>query len=352
MQEPNSPTPRPRRATIADVAALAGVDRAIVSRVSNNDPRLAIRDSTRQRVLKAIEDLGYRPNVAARSLRTARAGTVGMLIPDFANPAYTAIVKGAEIAAAEVGSMLLTGSIEGAGKSADNYLQLLGNGRVDGLLLAIGGHSASDEESLARLGFPWLFVNRTGTGRRRYVIQNDANAVALAVQHLVELGHTRLAYISGPHDNDSAQRRRRGYLKAVEAADLADESGTIIPGRYTLDGGAAAMERALLMPKPPTAVVAGNTASAIGALQAAHRLGAHIPGDVSVVGIHDVPMAAHLVPPLTTVMMPLERLGARAIELLLERPVDEDIREVTHESARLIVRASTAPPGNWEERRR
>lgn len=112
------------------------------------------------------------------------------------------------------------------------------------------------------------------------------------------------------------------------------------------------MERALLRPSPPTAVVAANTASAIGALQAAHRLGAHVPGDVSVVAIHDVPMAAHLVPPLTTVMMPLERLGARAVELLLERPADEDIREVTRESPRLIVRESTAPPGNWAQRRR
>jgi LacI family transcriptional regulator len=329
---------------------MAGVDRAIVSRVINNDPRLAIRDSTRQRVLKAIADLGYRPNVVARSLRTARAGTLGMLIPDFANPAYTAIVQGAEVAAAAGGSMLLTGSLEGAGKSADNYLQLLGNGRVDGLLLAIGGHRASDEESLARLGFPWLFVNRTGTGRRRYVIQNDAHAVALAVQHLAELGHTRLAYISGPRDNDSAQRRRHGYLKAVQAAGLAGESDTIIPGRYTPDGGAAAMKRALLMQVPPTAVVAANAASAFGALQAAHRLGANVPGDVSVVAIHDVPMAAYLVPPLTTVMMPLEQLGARAVELLLERPADEDIREVTHEPARLIVRESTGPPGNWNRR--
>lgn len=343
-QEQDASPSRPRRVTIADVAARAGVNRAIVSRVSNNDPRLAIRDSTRQRVLKAIEDLGYRPNVAARSLRTARAGTVGMLIPDFANPAYTAIIKGAEIAAAAAGSVLLTGSIEGAGKSADNYLQLLGNGRVDGLLLAIGGHRASDEESLARLGFPWLFVNRTGTGRRRYVIQDDARAVTLAVEHLIGLGHTRIAHISGPGDNDSAQRRRRGYVKAIQSAGLAQESGTIIPGRYTPDGGAAAMERALRMPVPPTAVITGNTASAIGVLQAAYRLGVNVPADVSVVAIHDVPMAAHLVPPLTTVMMPLEGLGARAVELLLERPADEDIREVAQEPVRLIVRESTAPP--------
>jgi LacI family transcriptional regulator len=323
---------------------MAGVDRAVVSRLINNDPRLVIRDSTRQRVLKAIEDLGYSPNIAARSLRTARAGTIGMLIPDFANPAYAAIVKGAEVAAAAAGSMLLTGSIEGAGKSAENYLQLLGNGRVDGLLLAIDGHRASDEERLARLGFPWLFVNRTGTGRRRYVIQNDSGAVALAVRHLVELGHTRLAHICGPRDNDSAERRRRGYLKAIEAAGLASEADTIVPGRYTPDGGAAAMERALRMPLPPTAVVVGNTASAIGALQAAHRLGVNVPRDVSVVAIHDVPMAAHLVPPLTTVMMPLEQLGARAVELLFKRPADEDIREVVQEPIELIVRESTAPP--------
>jgi LacI family transcriptional regulator len=335
-----------RRSTIADVAALAKVDPSVVSRLLNDDPRLSIRDITRKRVLDAIEMLGYRPNAAARSLRTSRTRTLGMLVPDFANPAYAEIVRGAEGAAAGVGSVLVTGSIRGAGSGLDHYLDLLGHNRVDGLLLAAGGVTAEEEDRLARLGLPWLCVNWTGARRKRYVVQNDQGAVAMAVRHLVDLGHTDLGLLAGPGGNDSARRRRQGYVRAVRAAGLEASARTIAPGHYTPEGGAAGMTELLRRPHPPTAVVAANIASAVGALHAAHELGCRVPDDVSVISIHDLVLAAHLVPPLTTIRMPLEELGARAVELLVSTSAEDDVREVVKGPIELVLRKSTAaPPG-------
>ena len=138
---------RRRRSTIADVAALAGVDRAVVSRLLNADPRLSIRDSTRGRVISAIKELDYQPNAAARSLRTSRTQTIALLVPDYANPAYGEIIKGAETAAASAGTSLMTGSMETADESFGRYLERLGHGRVDGLLIAAGGaHGAREDE--------------------------------------------------------------------------------------------------------------------------------------------------------------------------------------------------------------
>lgn len=333
-----------RRSTIADVAALAGVDRAVVSRVINNDSGLSIRDSTRQRVLDAIAMLNYRPNAAARSLRTARTRTLGLLIPDFANPVYAEIVKGAERAAADVGSVLVAGSADGVGTTAATYLELLGHGRIDGLLVATGGLPQAQQDELARLHLPWLLINRRGRERRRYVILDDELAAALAVDHLISLGHRRIAHITGPRGADTAQRRRTGYTKTLRRAGISADPALTISADYTPDGGADAMHTLLQTQHTPTAVFVANVASAIGALHAAHELSLRVPDDISVVAVHDFPLAARLVPPLTTVRMPLDQLGQRAVQLLLRTPGDAEIREVVREPIDLVVRESTGAP--------
>ncbi|MEW9516121.1 LacI family DNA-binding transcriptional regulator [Streptomyces tubercidicus] len=340
MAEPKDS--RARRSTLSDVAAVAKVDTSVVSRLVNNDPRLKIRDTTRKRVLDAIALLDYRPNAAARSLRTARTRTLGLLIPDFANPVYAEIIKGAERAAAATGCALVTGSVKGNGGDADTYLDLLGHGRVDGLLLATPITEAKEAE-LSRLGMPWLLLNHSGQSRR-HVVLDDERAAGIAVDHLIALGHRRIGHISGPRGADTARQRRAGYTAALRRAKIARQTGLVTMADYTAAGGAAAMERLLKLPEPPTAVFVANIASAIGSLHTAHRLGVRIPDDVSVVAVHDLALASHLVPPLTTVRMPMAELGARAVHLMLEGDPHGPVQEVVGEPTELVLRESTAPP--------
>lgn len=332
-----------KRSTLSDVARLAGVDPSLVSRLLNDDPRLKIRDETRERVLRAIRMLDYKPNQAARSLRTAKTRSIGMFIPDFGNPAYAEIIRGAERAAARAGTALVTGSMSASDVLQGSYLDLFGHGRIDGLLIATDG-LVSGEGELERIGVPWLFTNRTGSGQRRYVILDDDRAMQIAVDHLIELGHHRVGLVSGPDSNYSARRRERAFLETARARGLMVPPGSVVRGDFASQGGAQAMEEILRLEVRPTAVVASNVASAIGALFAAHRAGVAVPEHMSVIAIHDLPLAANLVPPLTTVRMPLEGLGQRAIELLLNRDADEDIREIVQDPTVLIARESTAPP--------
>jgi LacI family transcriptional regulator len=333
---------RARRVTLVDVARLASVDKAVVSRVVNDDPLLNIRPETRARVVAAIKELDYRPNVAARSLRTSRARTVGLFIPDFANPVYAEIITGAETAAIAHGYALVAGS--SAAATAQTYLDLLGQGRVDGLLLAGGPTSDDEQRMLAALGMPWLLVNRLGGKARRYVVLDDDRAAQIAVEHLLELGHTRIAHVAGPRGADTARRRRAGYVKAMRKAGLSADNALIEPGDYTPQGGAEATHRLLTSGSAPTAIFVANVASAVGVLSTLRHSGLSVPRDVSVVAVHDLPLAEHLVPALTTVRMPLHLLGARAVELLLSTRPDEPVEEIVRDATELVVRDSAGPP--------
>ena len=333
-----------RRTTLADVAERAGVDKAVVSRVVNADPLLMIRPETRARVEAAIKELDYRPNVAARSLRTARTGTLGLFIPDFANPVYAEIITGAASAALAHGQLLVTGSSSVTGRRTQSYLDLLGQGRVDGLLLAGDPVSPREQEALDAFGLPYLFVNRRNPGIDRYVILDDGQAAAMAVTHLIELGHTRIAHIAGPGRADTATRRRAGYEQALRSHGLSVDDDLVVTADYTPEGGAEAVRQLLASGVDPTALFVANVASAIGVLRALRDAGKDVPGDVSVIAVHDLPLVGYLAPPLTTVRMPLRELGARAVDLLLATDPSAPITEVVTTPIELVVRQSTAPP--------
>lgn len=332
---------RRRRVTLADVGAHVGVDTSVVSRVINNDPVLSIRDETRTRVLAAVRDLGYRPNAAARSLRTSHAGTVGLFLPDFANPVYAEIITGAEAAAAAQGYVLVTGSSSAAGVTTQTYLDLLGQGRVDGLLLAGESLTVEAQQALTAFGLPYLHLNRRMRGSRRFVILDDERAAGLAVEHLVGLGHRQIAHLAGPQGADTARRRRSGYLRAMKAARITPDEGLTVSADYTPEGGVVGMTALMSKPPRPTAVVVANVASAIGALSAARALGIRVPVDVSVITIHDSPLATYLAPALTAVRMPLDQLGRRGVELLLSIPPDDPIEEIVSGPIELKLRDST-----------
>lgn len=331
----------PRRPTAADVARRANVDRAVVSRVLNEDPTLRIRDSTRARVLAAVAELGFRPNVAARSLRTSQAAMLGFVIPDLANPIYATVVRGVEAAADAMGQGLLISRTPTTKEGIDRLFDLLRQGRVDGLLIAA---ELTDEDLPADIDtLSWLLVNRTTVTARRWVLLDEQRAMDLAVEHLVELGHRQIGHVAGPLNSDTARRRRAGYQAALARHGLAP--GPIIPAEYTIEGGAQAMRDILALGDRPTAIIGATVASTAGVLVQARTAGIRVPDELSVIGIHDLALAGCFAPPLTTVQMPLEQLGRRAAQLVTTAP-GQAVEETVTDGMHVVVRESTCPPAS------
>jgi len=323
------------RITLADVARAAEVDLSLVSRVLRGEP-VKVREETKQRILHHAQDLGYRPNAIARSLKSAKAGAYGLVIPTFNNPVYAQIITGAEAAAAQLDCVMMT--MSGEGWNRTNWLEMLDGGRVDGLLVA-GGSSLD----LTSLRVPHLLVNRAVEGSDRFVVLDDEKASRMAVEHLVELGHRRIVFVGGPPGADTAVRRLAGFEAAVAEAGL-EPLGEPISGDYTVEGGRRSMQQTIDTKVAFTGVVAANLPSAIGALQTLLDAGFRVPDQVSIVSIHDAEIASLVRPALTAVQMPLTRMGARAIELLSTTPASAAVREVVDEPMRLVVRDSTARP--------
>lgn len=328
------------RATIADVARLARVDPSVVSRVINSDERLVIKKETRARVLDAIRELRYHPNAAARSLRTSQSGTFGLLIPDFTNPIYAEIITGAERAATELDALLLVGSaIE---HRPERYVEMLASGRVDGLLLATDMLHSQTIEAMARTGRPLVSVNQRIKGVKRTILADDEGASRRAVRYLYDLGHRRIAHLRGPETSDTAKRRLAGYKKALVSCGIPEADAVVLGGGYTTESGVSGIAEFLSLRPRPTAIVIANIAAAIGAMSALRDAGVQVPGDVSLIAIHDIALAEHLAPSLTTVSMPLTEMGAAGVAAL--NGDDSEGTTVVKKPTELIARRSTAAP--------
>lgn len=332
-------------ATLRDVARLARVDPAIVSRVLNRDAALAIRSETRSRVLAAARRLHYRPNVMARSLKLRSSFALGMLLPDVANPMFPDIIKGAEEVAGGEGFQILLSHITPQWLADGRHLELLRESRVGGLIIATGALPDVGIRELRRSGFPYILVNRRARGIDRYVIVDDAAGARLGVEHLLGLGHRRVAHLAGPLGTDTAQRRIAGYREALRARGLASDAGLVEEAGLELEDGYAAGERLLRRAPSVSAIFSANVPVAIGAMAAIRARGLSIPDDVSVVGFHDSPYAARTEPPLTTVSMPLREMGREAARRLIGLIRDGGIgAPVVLPPVGLVVRRSTAPP--------
>jgi LacI family transcriptional regulator len=332
-----------QKVTVTDVAARAGVDRSVVSRVLSNDPRLSIRPETRQRVLDAVSALAYRPNAVARSLRTAQAGAYALIIPAFTNPVWAEVISGAQRAAATHHSLLFSASTSAGRLDAAPIVALLAPGRVDGVLIADVLITEPTMQRLRDLQIPWLALNMRVPAKRS-IILDDERAGRIATRHLLDLKHRRIGFIADAARDDSAERRSIGYRAALSEAGLAPNPALVAESDGTDAGGARAMIALLERPERPTAVFAFNVASAIGALHSANARGVRIPADLSIVSVHDLAITPYLNPALTTVRMPLEQLGARGIDLLRMAAGDAEVNECIAEPIELVVRASTAPP--------
>jgi DNA-binding LacI/PurR family transcriptional regulator len=326
-------------ATITEVARHAGVGIATVSRVLNGSP--AVRDVTRRRVLDAIADLGYAPNPAARALSTGRTLSVGVVAPFFTRPSVMERLRGISHVLAGAGYQLVLFDVERPGQDSASFRTLPGG--LDGLLSI---SLCPPEVDLARFeaaGMPVVLVDHPDQ-RLPGVFTDDVAGGRLAAEHLLELGHRRIAFIGDYEHNyhgfTSSAMRRSGYEQALAAAGFAAEPALVRRAAHGREPAAALTRDLLASDKPPTAIFAASDTQAIGVLEAADALGVDVPGDLSVVGYDDIELARYA--GLTTVAQPLEESGVRGAELLLaalegaatvgsQLPVELVIRSTTSE---------------------
>ena len=335
---------RPVRVTLEDVAREAGISKSIASRVLNGHPGLSVRPATRSRVVETASRLGYRPHAAARGLRRAETGAIGLLIPDLTQAVYARIVRGAFERAREREFAVLLAEDMVEGTAEPMLARLVQQGRVDGLILASSRLSHPLLGTVARHGIPHVFANRAVPGTNRNVVMRDDLASAAAVDHLADLGHRRVAHIAGPLGLDTARRRERAFRR--RAAERGLDALVAESHDFGEVGGAAAATELLRADPGLTALYTSTLNQAVGALDAAWRLGRRVPDDLSLVTYDDMPLAEYLRPPLTTVLMPLAELGAAAVDALIDQLGGAAPRDVVVEQApQVIVRGSTAACG-------
>ncbi|GAA3223470.1 LacI family DNA-binding transcriptional regulator [Pseudonocardia petroleophila] len=326
---------------MADVARLAGVSHQTVSRVVNGHPH--IRPATRSRVEDAIAALGYRPNGVARALAVRRSGTIGVVSTDTALHGPATVQRSVEEAAARAGYVATTVTIrEATTDELGRALDRLVRATVEGIVLVAGSDAALLLARSADFPVPLVVAQGDLTASGSAVGVDQLQGARAATRHLIGLGHTRIAHVSGPLGWPEARARREGWLGELAAAGL--DPGPEHEGDWTPAGGHAA---GLLLAAQPdvTAVFVANDHMAVGLLRALVEAGRGVPGDVSVVGFDDIPEAGYLLPPLTTVRQDFATVGRRAIEVLhgmLTGVPDPGPRLTTPV---LAPRASTAAPG-------
>jgi DNA-binding LacI/PurR family transcriptional regulator len=335
-------------ANLKDVARRAGVDPSTASRVLRDDPTQQVRPETRQRIIDAARDLKYRPNALARGLRTRRTDTLGLIIPSLDNLGFADVTHGIQSAAAAAGKLVMVVEAEAAaGASNSVYERLIGDGRLDGMIVAF---ASLDDDLVAQLGereIPLVLVNRRTSRVHGSVVVDDERGSRMAVEHLIRLGHRRIGYIGLGADTDTARRRLTGYGTGMTSAGIPIDPRWLAAGSPTEDGGRSAIETVLKATpgNPPTAFFVASLMSAIGALAALAAAGLRVPSDVSLVTFNDHPFAAHTAPPLTTVRMPNFRMGQEAVKMLIDAFAGVPVRDLVIDDApEIVVRASTAAP--------
>lgn len=313
------------RVTRGDVAALAGTSPAVVSYVLNDGPR-PVAEATRKRVLDAIEELGYRPNSIARSLRTRRTMTLGLVVPDTANPFFGDASRAIEDAAYRLGYMVVLGNAKGDPERQSSYIRTLIDQQVDGLLILPQYGTSAWIKEISASGVPCVILDRSVGGNAFPSVGVDNVAgMAHAVQHLVEFhGRTRIACVAGPEDSGPIDERVMGWREGMAAAGLSTE-GLLHRGGFHREDGITMVDRMIAAGVGFDGIVAASDEQAFGVLRALYDHDRSVPEDVSVVGFDGVSAGHSMIPSLTTVQRPFEQIGELAVELLL---ADEPVRQL------------------------
>ena len=331
------------RVTIAEVARRAGVSIATVSRVANNLPR-QVHPETRRRVLRAIRALDFHPNVLARSLHQKRTQTLGLIIPDISNPYYAEIAWGIEDVASRRSYTLFICNTDRKLEKMRHHLRILRERQVDGVI--IGGGGVSGQRHFAELmdrGIPTVSIGRYRAKLPAVRVDNVKGAWEAAT-HLIRLGHRRIAVLAGPATSTTTADRLAGYRNAFAEHGLRLPASWCVYGDLRPESGFSAAAGFMASHPRPTAILAINDQMAIGAMRALLNRGIRIPEEVSIVGFDNIALASFVTPALTTMALPLGRMGAAAAEALLRVLGGEAKIEEIWFTPELVVRESSAEP--------
>lgn len=325
--------PAARQATRADVALRSGVSAAVVSYVLNDGPR-PVAPQTRDRVLQAVRDLGYRPNAMARALRRGRMDAVGLVVPDIGNPYFAEFAREVTTRAADRQHAVLLSDASNDPEREHQHVQSLIQRQVDGILLI----SLRPHEQIAALreeATPIVIVDQVDESdpTRSVVIDNDGGA-RTAVQHLLDHGHRRVAFIGGPAGMPGADARRSGWREALGGPE---DSSLVYEAPFSRRGGHAAARSLLAGPDRPTAVFVSSDVQAIGALSACSELGVRVPEDLAVISFDGTEESEFASPPLTVMRQPIGEIAEAALRSLLD---GDELPPHTTIASELVVRRS------------
>jgi LacI family transcriptional regulator len=329
--------------TIREVAESAGVSYATVSHVINNTR--VVTPETRQRVLDAMAELNYRPNALARSLRQGKTNTLGLVLPDSANPFFAEISRFIEDEAFNKGYSVFLCNTELDTQRELFYVDVLSKKQVDGIIFVAAGDQTDSLDFLAGEGMPVVMIDRNVPNVQVDAVLTDHQLGGfLATQHLLQLGHTRIACIAGPSSITPSSERITGYRNALEQAGIPFVEKLLIRGDYHAQSGMEITHSLLKMDPRPTAIFALNDLMALGALRAAAEAGCSVPSDLAVVGYDDLELSQFTNPPLTTIAQPKKEIGVQAVRLLVER-ITQNGRPPNRLilPPELIIRRSTQP---------
>lgn len=342
------------KVTIADVARLAGVSTSSVSNVLNRRPK-RMRHSTNERILRAIEKLGYTPNLAARQLKTGKSKIIGLIVPSVANPFFANFGRQVEEAALRHGYQVLLCNSGRNPEREQRYAEELWSSGIRGILFGSSLAQFTHLESLIKRGLHVVAFNRPTQQEDRISIDSfgvdNVLAMKLLTKHLLTLGHRRIAFVSGPIRTVSRLSRLQGYRRGLQQADVEIDEELVWEGATTNYGDVTTVElgrqgahQLLTMSNPPTAIVAINDMYAFGVYAGVRDLGLKIPVDVSVTGVDNLILTEIVEPPLTTVEQPVAEIATLAVERLVCRLLDGCSDPPGHRTLmpKLIVRASTA----------
>jgi DNA-binding LacI/PurR family transcriptional regulator len=330
-----------KRATIDEVAKLAGVSTATVSRYINKTA--SISSTTAAQVQKAITELNYRPKVAAQSLASKKTNTLGLIVPYISGVFFPSLLRGIEDGTQESGYDLLIYSAQGRTGEDKDETRLLGDHNTDGLIVFAHALEPSKLKFYRKIQFPLILVFETapkGLNIPSLVIENETSAERI-VSHLIETHNRRkIVFIRGPQGNEDSQLRESGYQRALQKHNIPINPNLILSGEYNSERSRSEIEALISNILEFDAVFAADDESAIGALVALRNARIKVPDQVSLVGFDDIPFANYVTPPLTTVRVPIEEMGRKAVQQLLAQINKKRTQKITRFPTELIIRQS------------